>query len=221
MLRKHWLWLAAGCGLAFVVLMLPVLRQGNWPGEWALVQAVLRARSAAWTPAMQFLTLWGSSAVGVGLSVGYSVVMLVRRRRLDRQVIFPLVAMIGSAPINFGLRAAVGRFRPGVSYIPHRMPELWHPFQLYSFPSGHAMVSLICYGLLAWMLTDWYPRSRPWIVVGYALWVGAIGFSRVYLGVHWPSDVLGGYAIGGCWLALCIGLLGQVTDPHQMPGSSR
>jgi len=137
--RKQWLYLALGCGVAFAILTVPILWGQNWPGDWALVQVALGARSAFWTAIMQGVTFFGSSAVGLGLSTGQTAILLARHRRLTRRVCLPLAAMVGSAPINFGLRAAVGRFRPGVSYIPHRMPELWHPFQLWSYPSGHAM----------------------------------------------------------------------------------
>jgi hypothetical protein len=137
--RKQWLAVSVVCALAFLSLTIPILYGHDLPGDWALVQAALGARSAFWTAIMQGVTFFGSSAVGLGLSTGQTAILLIRHRRLTRRVCLPLAAMVGSAPINFGLRAAVGRFRPGVSYIPHRLPELWHPFQLWSYPSGHAM----------------------------------------------------------------------------------
>ena len=78
----------------------------------------------------------------------------------------------------------------------------------YSFPSGHAMVSLVAYGVLAYFamlaLGTW--RARVAVVLGTALLVLLIGFSRLYLGVHYFSDVVAGFAAGGVWLsALVIG----------------
>ena len=75
-----------------------------------------------------------------------------------------------------------------------------------SFPSGHSMGSLICYGLLAYVLV--LVLRRAWVrllaVSGLSVLVLAIGFSRIYLGAHYVSDVVGGYAVGGVWLAACI-----------------
>lgn len=77
----------------------------------------------------------------------------------------------------------------------------------YSFPSGHAMVSTSYYGLIGYLL--WINLRGKWkgawsIPVLTVLLFVAIGFSRIYLGVHYPSDVLAGFAVGGAWLAGCI-----------------
>jgi membrane-associated phospholipid phosphatase len=74
----------------------------------------------------------------------------------------------------------------------------------YSFPSGHAMASAAIFGALALVLASRFPRHRLAIVVAAALLVFAIGASRVYLCVHYPSDVLGGWLVGtamAVWLA--------------------
>ena len=201
------MWWAVGCALAFVVLTIPICLGYNWPGEWACVEWALAARGPGWTTVMQTVTFFGSSTVGLGLSVGCSATYFVRSRRLDRRVCLPLAAMLGSAPINFGLRYACGRVRPGVAYIPHRVPELSHPFQRWSYPAGHAMTAVICYGLIAYGLIRARPHWKGWALTLLGLGLTAIGLSRVYLGVHWPTDVLGGYLAGGAWLALCIAFL--------------
>ena len=75
-----------------------------------------------------------------------------------------------------------------------------------AFPSGHAMMSLLTYGflvILVWRVIQNRP-ARAALIGGAAALVGLIGFSRVYLGVHYPTDVLGGYAMGGAWLSLCL-----------------
>ncbi len=75
-----------------------------------------------------------------------------------------------------------------------------------SFPSGHAMGSLIAYGMLTYLLMGALPRRRERLAVaaGAGLLILAIGFSRAYLAAHWVSDVLGGFAAGAFWLASCI-----------------
>jgi undecaprenyl-diphosphatase len=208
-----------GCALAFVALTIPIRAGHNWPGEWALVEWALAMRELGWTAAMQAITFLGSSAVGLGLSVGASVALFVRYRQLVPSVWLPLAAMLGSAPINFGLRYACGRLRPGVTYIPHRVPELSHPFQRWSYPAGHAMSATICYGLLAYYVLHARPQWRTWVQGGLGVGLAVIGFSRVYLGVHWPTDVLGGYLAGGAWLALCIAVWGLYPRADDIPAA--
>jgi undecaprenyl-diphosphatase len=85
-----------------------------------------------------------------------------------------------------------------------------------SFPSGHAANSAIVYLTLATLL---FPVVRGWRMRGFVLTVamllvGLIGISRVYLGVHWPSDVLAGWAFGSCWALLWWGIeLGLLRRP--------
>jgi undecaprenyl-diphosphatase len=79
-----------------------------------------------------------------------------------------------------------------------------------SFPSGHSMGSMIAYGMLAYLLVlTLAPRKRACYgaIVALALLVLAIGFSRMYLGAHWFSDVVAGFVLGAAWLAVCIALV--------------
>jgi undecaprenyl-diphosphatase len=84
-------------------------------------------------------------------------------------------------------------------YFQRARPDLWEMVarpQSYSFPSGHAMVSTIVYGSAAFLLEAVFPRYRWYFRVISAALVLLIGVSRIYLGVHWPSDVLAGFAAG-------------------------
>ncbi|MEL3974682.1 phosphatase PAP2 family protein [Rossellomorea oryzaecorticis] len=76
----------------------------------------------------------------------------------------------------------------------------------YSFPSGHTMGSFIFYGALAFMLFRAFDRSiyKVLSIIGLSILILCIGISRVYLGVHYPSDIVGGFSAGGGWLTLCI-----------------
>jgi membrane-associated phospholipid phosphatase len=76
----------------------------------------------------------------------------------------------------------------------------------YSFPSGHAMESFVAYGMLAYLAVLWLRtwEARVAVICGAALLVVLIGFSRMYLGVHYFSDVIAGYAAGGVWLSALI-----------------
>ncbi|MCX6050405.1 MAG: phosphatase PAP2 family protein, partial [Chloroflexi bacterium] len=111
-------------------------------------------------------------------------------RRQPHQAIL-LVTTFGSAVwINALLKLVFARSRP----------LLFPPLVLetdYSFPSGHAVAAISLYGLLAVLL--WRQRHYGWALLA-GVWVLAVAVSRVYLGVHYPSDVLASLTIGGLWL---------------------
>lgn len=129
-----------------------------------------------------------------------------------------VAAVAGSAALNQLLKGLFARPRPVFE-----RPLLLE--SSYSFPSGHAMVSVVVYGMLAYLavlaLESW--RARVAVSSGAALLVLLIGFSRIYLGVHYPSDVIAGYAAGGLWLsALVTGAetvrRGKTGRPHDDRG---
>jgi len=109
------------------------------------------------------------------------------------------VAVLGSGLINTVLKLTFNRPRPDV--FPWRTQHVG----LASFPSGHAMTSIVVYGTLAFLLgrlapTRWL-RRVVWALAGVVIVL--VGVSRLYLGVHYPSDVLAGFVIGGAWAVTC------------------
>ena len=109
-------------------------------------------------------------------------------------------AFAGGGLLDVVLKLVIRRPRPpgAAAFLQHFS---------WSFPSGHAMASLIGYGMLAYVLTLLWIHHRSAqiaVVLGAALLIIAIGFSRLYLGVHYFSDVVGGYAAGVLWLSACI-----------------
>ena len=106
-----------------------------------------------------------------------------------------IVAGTGGAVLNEALKRLFHRVRPEPAY-----------YHLgYSFPSGHAMSAVIVYGLLAYLLArEVQSRWRILVWVAAIMMILLVGFSRVYLGVHYPTDVIGGYLAGACWLWGCI-----------------
>jgi undecaprenyl-diphosphatase len=153
------------------------------------------------------ITQFGSVRVLAALAVVVAIFLLMMRRRLLALVW--LVAPAGGALLDAVLKLAFERQRP-----PLRDPAI-HEMTM-SFPSGHAMGSLIGYGLLAYLLV--LLLRHTWLripaVTLLGLLIAAIGFSRVYLGAHYPSDVLAGYAAGGCWLAACVSALEMIRRRH-------
>jgi undecaprenyl-diphosphatase len=115
-----------------------------------------------------------------------------------------LVLMTGlSSPIYSGLKLAVNRPRP--------TPDLVRVFQAEpgnSFPSGHAFFAIVFWGLLAYFAFARLQRRslRVLTLSGFLMIILSIGASRVYLGAHWPSDVLGGYVVGAVLLTVLVWL---------------
>jgi undecaprenyl-diphosphatase len=104
------------------------------------------------------------------------------------------------------LKALVGRVRPSFPYTATALPTP-------AFPSGHAMNAVIVWGLLAIVTGRRFPRARIPALCAAGLLAVAAGVSRVYLGVHWPTDVLGGWAAGAAVLALLVPALGPGAAP--------
>jgi len=138
------------------------------------------------------------------------VLILVLRRRL-RASLFAAIAIIGSMLLNLAAKHVFARVRPA----------LWDsiaPETSFSFPSGHAMGSVT----LAWVvvLLWWQPegatwRAWRWPVAAMALaFTLAVGLSRIYLGVHYPSDILAGWAAATVWT---LGTYGLVYHHHLHP----
>jgi undecaprenyl-diphosphatase len=113
-----------------------------------------------------------------------------------RPAVFLIVATLGGETIDQALKVFFHRTRPE-AFFGLAQPET------YSFPSGHSMASCCFYGAAAALLgTRIHSRAaRAALWAGAAVLVAAIGFSRVYLGFHYPTDVLGGYTAGLAWLA--------------------
>jgi undecaprenyl-diphosphatase len=117
------------------------------------------------------------------------------RRRIG---LFMLAAVVGGELLSTVLKVFYQRPRPDL--VPHGM-EVFTA----SFPSGHATMSAIAYLTLATLVAR-VDRNRGVKALVLALGVGTtvlVGVSRIYLGVHWPSDVLAGWCIGAAWASLC------------------
>ena len=112
--------------------------------------------------------------------------------------LFVLVAVAGAMLLSFGIKAGIERPRPDL--VPHGTAVYTA-----SFPSGHATGSAATYLTLGALLARFQPRRRlKLFLLGFAVALTvAIGLSRIYLGVHWPSDVLAGWTLGSSWALLC------------------
>ncbi len=121
-------------------------------------------------------------------------------RRYHQEARIFLLNCLGGAVLSYGLKLAFSKPRP----------QLWKLLiseTSYSYPSGHALGSMVLYGFLACLLGIHYPRyARVFYFIG-AILIAGIGLSRLYLGVHWPTDVVAGYGVGFLWITFNITML--------------
>jgi membrane-associated phospholipid phosphatase len=152
--------------------------------------------TAAGLRVFNIVTMLGT--VGVGVVIVAAAVWLWRRD--ERLLLWSWLAVnAGGWLIQLVLKSTVHRARP--QYAARYL--FGHS---YSFPSGHAMQSMVCYPALAILvatLLGWHGARRAWLYVAALAIAVLVAFSRVYLGVHYPSDVLGGLAAGLAWLIAC------------------
>jgi undecaprenyl-diphosphatase len=142
------------------------------------------------------------TALGAGMVVWLvaivaSVFFWVSRHRWSAALLW--VSILGSGMINATMKVLFERPRPQL--FPWRVPYAG----LSSFPSGHSMTSMVCYATLAYLITRLEPTKflRAFTITVAALIVVSIGLSRMYLGVHYPTDVLAGFMTGLAWAAFC------------------
>ncbi len=176
----------------------------GWLLAWdARVAAWFRSyRSPGLTHVMTLVSWLGDPRLLVAASLGLGAALLAFARR--REFLIAAAVLAGGAVLHLLLKAAIQRPRPAGAWL-----AAAHG---YSFPSGHTVGAVLFYGLLAylgaWMATRRAAARYLYIALGYialgAVIVLAVGMSRVYLGVHFFSDILGGWVVGAFWLSLCL-----------------
>ncbi len=177
----------------FCVLAIALVQRAGWLDRWnaGLMEMAGRARNGGAggyvTPVMLAASAIGGTA-GRFLLAGMACLILYFRAR--HRAVWLLLLVIGGTVLNLALKQVFAAPRPDL--LPHL-----DIVNSYSFPSGHSAGNMMFFGALALLAGRW-----PAYAAAAAL-VGLIGVSRVWLGVHWPSDVLAGWIEGLGWLALC------------------
>ncbi|GAQ62837.1 phosphatase PAP2 family protein [Streptomyces scabiei] len=151
------------------------------------------------THAFRILTDWVWDPVTMRLLVLAAAVWLVWRHRDWRPAVWLGVTCATGTAVQQGLKAAVGRERPA-------WPDPVDSAHYAAYPSGHAMTATVVLGLLVWLLHR-YGAGRAVVRAALAVAVVSVlgvGLTRIWLGVHWASDVLGGWLLGGLTIALAV-----------------
>ena len=155
------------------------------------------------------VTALGSTGVLTVVTLAAVGWLLISGKR--RAAVFVLLAVVGGVVLSSLLKIGFARPRPDL--VPHSMAVFTD-----SFPSGHAMMSAVVYLTLGDLLARSQPSAAGKVyLVSLALVLTLlVGCSRVYLGVHWPTDVLAGWAAGACWALLCWLLMARLQKAGQI-----
>jgi undecaprenyl-diphosphatase len=188
---------AVALGAAYLELAYDIigLEAEYLAADRAAASMMAALRPAALTPLVVAATELGSWA-GVVIIVAVAAGLLWWRGHLGRAL--ALVGATATGALVLGAaKQVIGRVRP-----PQELAAIPLPTS-YSFPSGHAMMSLIVFGGIGLVVLSLLGLRRGWLpALGLLVFGLAVGVTRVYLGVHWSSDVTAGWLLGGSWLLL-------------------
>ncbi|MBA3420687.1 MAG: phosphatase PAP2 family protein [Thermoleophilaceae bacterium] len=174
----------------------PIVRLDQWVAD-----GLHDRRSGQVTAIMSVITTLGTAWALVPIAVAAAAYLLWRGSR--REAILVALAIVGAELLTLGFKTGFERRRPF-------FPDPLATESSFSFPSGHATVSVALYGALAYIAATRLhrPANRRAVLGATSAFVLLIGFSRLYLGVHFLSDVLAGFSGGLAWLVLCVLALG-------------
>lgn len=188
--------------IPFIVIVLAALINDelvNVFDQW-IGNPVLSLRNPTLTAFFIVLTDFGDIYY-IAISILLTSTFLIWKYK-DYQAVLWLVvqSLVGSVLLNQALKLIFHRSRPLVEHLVEQGG--------YSFPSGHSMGSMICYGGILFLLSKKINRTllrNSLFIIGVLLIFG-IGLSRIYIGVHFSTDVIGGLSVGAAWLALAIAI---------------
>lgn len=188
--RKWFLIVGAACLAAFLCVLVPVLTGAVTGMDDAVYSAISPAINPAMTWVMRKISFFASLPF-----VCSALLALLLLPKTRRRFGFPLsIAMLSCAVINQLVKFLVAKERPGILIL-----DVENGF---SFPSGHSMAALVFYGLLLYFILRFVRHKNRQVLLSF-LCIAVIllvGVSRIYLGVHFFSDVVGGFLLGGAVL---------------------
>jgi undecaprenyl-diphosphatase len=197
--RPRWAWAALAAALAFVLLTWVDLANRLVTLDRAGIGRV-RTLDGSWVvPVMRAATFVASGAGAIPIALLIAIWLAAHDRR--PAATFYTVTCLGGWACNLLLKELIRHHRP-IGISPKLTAAGW-----YSYPSGHEMLAVIVFGLGADLLTrSLAPRARAAVLGLAGVSMILVALSRVYLGAHWPSDVLGAALAGVAWSAGALAL---------------
>ena len=194
-----------------VLLSTAAAIQDHFFGDLFLAKAIQDIRLSPWEELMETAAAigrWLPMTILAAAAFGW---FLWKKRRAEYIV---LGAALLSLAVNPVLKLLVDRPRPTEDLV-----AIWGDPAGMGFPSGHAYTAMIMFGLLYYLAPFVVPWRKlvPLMQYSSLTLIILIGISRVYLGAHWPSDVLGGFLVGGIMLSLLIHLHHQYSPRLETP----
>lgn len=183
-----------------IIWWIITIKQGNIPyvDQWTRSFVTILADTPVYT-LFRYVTELGSKSFVLPLTIIMTMIIWVVYKKIRPAFIFGF-GVLGTHLLNKSIKGMVARERPSVSAVLNA--------EGFSFPSGHSMVSLVCYGLLAFFICEKIQSARIRIIVyiSFAWLILMIGMSRYVINVHYLTDILTGYTFGTVILMFLISL---------------
>lgn len=212
--RRWWISLCVVALIAFVVLAIAAHANSVLPADVGFTTDLQRIHRAAFHRLMVLISAPGYPPWAEIIEAAGIVALVLLRRRLEALFLALTLLADGGAAL---IKVIVARPRPSPKLV-----EVLLRLGSFSFPSGHVVHFMVFYGFLAYVLVTCWRSSWPRNLV-LAICVALIclvGFSRIYLGEHWLTDVIGGYLFGGAFLVGLIAVYRRASERRSQPASS-
>lgn len=207
---KWYLWSTLALIPFFIIIFIGLLysegitRFDNW-----IAGPILSSRNTVSTTLYVFLTHFGGEIYLSLIILICSLIFIWKERNYYPAIWLVTQSLLGAVLFNQALKAIFRRSRPLVETLVDQNG--------FSFPSGHSMGSLICYGGILFLILRNIrrPSIRNGLIALFAILVLFIGISRVYVGVHYPTDIIGGFSVGAAWLIFATAMYPKAEHLYQ------